>query len=367
MANYTPHKTSRKATYYTNKRHPLHMLQNTKLFENLLNVNRSFAERLVNAIKKIAANLRNFFKENPLEAKTEYGQALLEAMNKVENRVQELWDEAVAQGIRAEKSESNNNIWYSDRTSFAEQVDKAQTSSWNNRNALFVSDTPDILLDLGLKQLPVLYTKAHLMEALKPKSNNNSHWHGLTSEQVKLMPEILKSPAIIMDSLSTSDDIVVISDYLDNDGAPIVAVIHPNGQGIYELQTQPSNFVKSYYGKDKGFESYIKRALTNDKILYISKEKSQSLYRQIGLQLPNGFNKLGFNKIIRQSNSIVNTLSQQNSDRFDADYLSAVERGNMATAQKMVDEAAGYTSPKLYHGTKNFGFTEFDLVLKTKP
>lgn len=42
----------------------------------------------------------------------------------------------------------------------------------------------------------------------------------------------------------------------------------------------------------------------------------------------------------------------------------------MATAQQMVDEAAkaaGYTSPKLYHGTKNFGFTEFDLVLKTKP
>ena len=66
-----------------------------------------------------------------------------------------------------------------------------------------------------------------------------------------------------------------------------------------------------------------------------------------------------------------NSFSQQNSDRFnDSDYLSAVERGDMATAQIMVDEAAkaaGYTSPKLYHGTKNFGFTEFDLVLKTKP
>ena len=40
--------------------------------------------------------------------------------------------------------------------------------------------------------------------------------------------------------------------------------------------------------------------------------------------------------------------------------------------QSMMDmveaaKAAGFTSPKLYHGTKNFGFTEFDLVLKTKP
>lgn len=34
----------------------------------------------------------------------------------------------------------------------------------------------------------------------------------------------------------------------------------------------------------------------------------------------------------------------------------------METAQRMVDEAAkaaGYDSPKLYHGTSKFGFTEF--------
>ena len=47
----------------------------------------------------------------------------------------------------------------------------------------------------------------------------------------------------------------------------------------------------------------------------------------------------------------------------DADYLSAVERGDMEAAQKMVDEAAKktvYNSPLLYHGTNRFGFTEFD-------
>ena len=46
----------------------------------------------------------------------------------------------------------------------------------------------------------------------------------------------------------------------------------------------------------------------------------------------------------------------------DAEYLSAVESGDMETAQRMVDEAAraaGYTD-KLYHGTRQFGFTEFD-------
>ena len=52
------------------------------------------------------------------------------------------------------------------------------------------------------------------------------------------------------------------------------------------------------------------------------------------------------------------------SRRTDAKYMAAVERGDMDAAQEMVDEAAkaaGYDSPRLYHGTGAFGFTEFDL------
>jgi hypothetical protein len=48
--------------------------------------------------------------------------------------------------------------------------------------------------------------------------------------------------------------------------------------------------------------------------------------------------------------------------QMDADYLDAVERGDMETAQKMVDEAAkaaGYDIGPVYHGTKT-KFTAFD-------
>ena len=46
---------------------------------------------------------------------------------------------------------------------------------------------------------------------------------------------------------------------------------------------------------------------------------------------------------------------------IDSDYMAAVERGDMETAQEMVDEAAkkaGYNSPVLYHGSPSFGFTQ---------
>jgi hypothetical protein len=47
----------------------------------------------------------------------------------------------------------------------------------------------------------------------------------------------------------------------------------------------------------------------------------------------------------------------------DAEYLSAVDHGDMEEAQKLVDqraEEAGYTD-KAYHGTRRFGFTEFNM------
>jgi hypothetical protein len=49
----------------------------------------------------------------------------------------------------------------------------------------------------------------------------------------------------------------------------------------------------------------------------------------------------------------------------DAEYLAAVERGDMETAQRMVDEAAekaGYNSPKVYHGSSDKPFN----IFKTK-
>jgi hypothetical protein len=51
----------------------------------------------------------------------------------------------------------------------------------------------------------------------------------------------------------------------------------------------------------------------------------------------------------------------------DAEYMAAVERGDMEAAQKMVDEAAkkaGYNKGPVFHGTEEASFTEFDPSLR---
>lgn len=70
----------------------------------------------------------------------------------------------------------------------------------------------------------------------------------------------------------------------------------------------------------------------------------------------------------------INTSTQKNQSRSDADYLSAVNRGDMNTAQRMVDEAAERAFAKskirdedgklmkVYHGT-DADFTVFDRAM----
>jgi hypothetical protein len=69
--------------------------------------------------------------------------------------------------------------------------------------------------------------------------------------------------------------------------------------------------------------------------------------------------------VIKDTHKIADTsrqsLTPTNTIVRNKEYMDAVTRGDMETAQRMVDEAAkeaGYDSPKLYHGTKMFGFTE---------
>ena len=56
--------------------------------------------------------------------------------------------------------------------------------------------------------------------------------------------------------------------------------------------------------------------------------------------MPLRSSNLNSTNIISDNSQKINTPDKKSSDRVDTDYLSAVERGDMKTAQQMVDEAA---------------------------
>ena len=206
--------------------------------------------------------------------------------------------------VKAEQKSENKTAKSTDKT-FAEQVDEALSGKIPFYSALKVCNTPEILVDIGCKQLPMLYTQKHLRDALHEKSSKNPHWHGLTIEQVKNLPVFLQEPVIVFDSLTRDDSVMMILSETDNDNLPLVVSVKPNGQGRYNLEQIDSNFITSIYGKDN-FSRYIENIIKNDKLLFINKEKSQKLFERWGLQLPELTKSFGFDTIIHQSRNIVN-------------------------------------------------------------
>ena len=183
-------------------------------------------------------------------------------------------------------------------------------------NSVKLCNTPDIFVNAGLSQLPMLYSKKHLRDALKPKTDKNSHYHGLTVSQIEQIPKLLAEPAIIFDSISpiNKNSIVAVLNAVDNDNAPLLVTITPNGKGTYQLEEISSNYITSIYGKDNAFENYINRVIASGNILFWDKNKSQELFSVLGLQLPQGLKVLDSNTIIHKSATIVNISNNINGD-----------------------------------------------------
>lgn len=245
---------------------------------------------------------------------------------------------------------------------FAEQINDVLNGVFPKYSNLKVCDTPQILVDIGCDRLPMLHTQRHLKDALHEKSPNNAHWHGLTLEQICNIPHLLESPAIIMDSLSPNKSadksIVICLNNVDNDNAPIIVSVKPNGQGIYEMENVSSNFITSIYGKENGFANYVERAAKSNNILFWDKEKSQALFSCQRLQLPEAINNLDSNIIIHQSRNIVKSKKQENS----ADISSNDVKTSAALSEPTI--TCEWSESNYFEDGKTYSVAEFDTLME---
>lgn len=245
---------------------------------------------------------------------------------------------------------------------FAEQINDVLNGVFPKYSNLKVCDTPQILVDIGCDRLPMLYTQRHLKDALHEKSPNNAHWHDLTLEQICNIPHLLESPAIIMDSLSPNKSadksIVICLNNVDNDNAPIIVSVKPNGQGIYEMENVSSNFITSIYGKENGFATYVERAAKSNNILFWDKEKSQALFSCQRLQLPEAINNLDSNIIIHQSRNIVKGMQQENS----ADISSNDVKSFTTLSEPTI--TCEWSESNYFEDGKTYSVAEFDTLME---
>ena len=185
-----------------------------------------------------------------------------------------------------------------------------------------------------------------------PRGFGGPFW---AAENEKL-PEIISDPEAII--------------RMDNGRLNLLAMVktQKGGNTVVSIELNTVKDINSKYKKCNlvvsvvpSKDNYMRNNLFNHGVqVEYQKEDLPQVNHQLYEWLAIVNDKSSGNSITHPENSVnrKNSLSEKYSDEA---YLSAVERGNMETAQRMVDEAAkaaGYTI-KTYHGT-NAEFTVFD-------
>ena len=227
---------------------------------------------------------------------------------------------------------NEGQVLYSDRESFASQVDNVLNGSFPRGNAVYVGATPKILQDVGLNgKIPMLTTAKHIKKAVLPK-DEKLHNHGLTVSQLKSIPEKIAHPVMIMDSLTEANCVVVVTDMTDGNGDPIVVAVKADGKGMYNNVEIMANFMLSYYPK-ANFHNFIDGNVAADSMLFIDKEKSRKLSNQAKVQFFGKLEVYDFDTIIRKAKAFVNKNAENSDIKYqDRDSDSMSNRSLLANA-----------------------------------
>lgn len=185
--------------------------------------------------------------------------------------------------------------------------------------AVFVCETPGILVAMGMEQRPMMLTASHVRRIMGEKGERR-HNHGLGREDLLRLPSLLAHPAVVVEALegaSRQDAIVVVLNAVDADSYPLIAAVRPNGETHYETSIVNTNHILSLYGKDN-IEGFLDTAVEQGKVLFVDKKETAELSVQAQLQLLGRTADLPLDRIIRRSDVIDKAEGRENSARQEA-------------------------------------------------
>ena len=115
--------------------------------------------------------------------------------------------------------------------------------------ALYLRDTPYLLSEIGLGDLPMCMTVNHAEAITAERDDSDQHTHGVSDGVMQRLPELLSSPAMILKSNSKYGSVLVVTSEVDDLNNPIVVAVKPNGSATVGGVRGPANFITSAYGR----------------------------------------------------------------------------------------------------------------------
>ena len=185
--------------------------------------------------------------------------------------------------------------------SFADQIELACQGKIRKKDAMRIGRTRGILRELGLTSDDQHMTQGKFFLStygtegeLAPvegygDTKENSNIHMVTYDTMEHLPKLLEDPVMVY--LSRHDDgseIIVVTEDVDKEGFPVLAVINPDGYAYVGGEKLPSNFVESVYGAFSFVESYqsdqkystLQTIVREGLLMWADEEKSRNLIQR---------------------------------------------------------------------------------------
>ena len=299
---------------------------------------------------------------------------------------------ALTKAERAAKAPNlgdGNTVWakYSIREDAPAKIHKAVTDKSYQGDIRLTDTSPSLMLGhKGVRNLPMMMKASHIRENILTKqeaaklgldTGKGINYHGLGEEVFKKVIDSLDDISVgyrgtpkANDPSRRENSFLLISTVKDNDRNTIVVPVYINEMGSYNRVLIRTNKIASVYGKSS-LNEYIKREVARGNLVRIKKRSPAISESSAPIAVDyNGVTSqakaadqtaMAFgNTSIRSSSENSNTKIKK-SER-DAEYLSAVKRGDLETARSMVNEAAEDAEYDItaYHVSMNGAFNVFD-------
>ena len=254
--------------------------------------------------------------------------------------------------------------------SFSQQIEDYLQGNFHAADTFLLGDTPWILKEIGLDDLPVTLGIYHFLTAI-----NYHDGHSFTIDEIKRLPEAIEKPLAVIRSTSPSHekDTVIMIVKLGEKARDIVAV-RIGGSGVMNGKSINSNSIATFYSAEK-LKQELDKAVKEfeegkNSIFFFDTErlKNEAGYslKRAGTHTSGPLQRGGFiNNIIGDYWDNVKSAEENRSAKGsrDSEYLAAVEAGDSDETQRIIDETASEAMPnskvrdkdgnltRVYHGT----------------
>lgn len=152
---------------------------------------------------------------------------------------------------------------------FSSQVDKYINGQLSTGDYLFIGYTPKKLLDLGLKNVPIILKQSKL-KSLLSNEKENTHYHSLTVSIIKKIPRALENPWKVIKSSSQKNSIIIVTYLKDCNQRTIIAILSLNKESQLGNIRFVVNQLSSAYGKNN-YSNFLNREISKGNLLYDDK------------------------------------------------------------------------------------------------